>query len=133
MLMCARDSLINGYSVVYDATNLQLRHRLAFLQSIKNIPCEKICYVMAATPETLYYNDMARDRHVGKEVIDKHIKQFQCPQYFEGWDQIHFCTIESKDFNSIDWLAKLMKDCHISHDTPYHKYWIDEHCDGART
>jgi len=127
MSIRARAALTNGYSVIYDATNLQLRHRLVFLQSIKNIPCEKICYVMAATPERLYANDMARDRHVGKEVIDKQIKQFQCPQYFEGWDRIYFDTVEPKYFDGIEWLVKLVDSCHIPHDTPYHKYQIYEH------
>ena len=124
------DFLSLGYDIIYDATNLSMKRRKALLDSFSNEineKYEKICYVMVARPETLYKLDELRDRTVGREVIKKQIKQFQCPQYFEGWDHIVFKTIDQLPMSDMDYLANLYNACKIPHDNAHHKLDIYDH------
>ena len=42
-----KDCLKEGNNAIYDATNINYKKRMAFLAELKNIPCEKICVIMA--------------------------------------------------------------------------------------
>lgn len=42
-----RLALKNGKNCIYDATNLNRKRRIAFLESIQDIDCKKFCFVMA--------------------------------------------------------------------------------------
>lgn len=119
-----KKDLIKGRNVIMDATNLSMKRRMAFLQELKRIPCEKeVVIVLASRDKCIEQND-ARERKVPHSVIDKQIKQFQCPQKFEGWDNIRFAFEKLDDCLEV---AKLLDKCDIPHDNPHHKLNIKEH------
>lgn len=120
------ESLKSGYSVIYDATNLIMKRRKALLEELKKYDCQKEIYVMLARPEILYIRDGARQRTVGRDVINKQIKQFQCPQYFEGWDKIHLINTDGT-IDCDEWMEELWEECAIPHDNPHHSLSIKEH------
>ena len=121
----AIDALNNGQSVVYDATNVTRKDR-SYIISL----CPKFakieCHIIWAPIETCIERDAARERTVGKEVIDRMLKRFQAPYYDEGIDEIHFTLPSGFDENEYtdDVLAKMK----ISHDNPHHTLDVEEHC-----
>ena len=83
-----KKGLIDGKSVVYDATNISSKRRRAFLSEISNIDCSKVCIVIATTIEKCKESNNGRDRKVPEYVIDRMYYNFEFPGYFEGWDNI---------------------------------------------
>lgn len=121
----AIEALNNGQNVLYDATNITRKDRA----SIINI-CPKFTkievHVIWAPIEVCIERDAARDRTVGKEVIDRMLKRFQAPYYDEGIEEIKIITPEGFDKDQYG------DDCHdkmlISHDNPHHTLDVDAHC-----
>ena len=83
-----KDDLQNGISCVYDATNLNMRRRIAFLDEIKKFSCRKKCVLFAVPVDECKRRNENRERKVPDSVFDKMLRQFQCPYYYEGWDEI---------------------------------------------
>lgn len=73
---------------IYDATNLSAKRRRGFLNSIRTIACRRACVVFPMSLDELLARVPLRDRQVPEEVLTKQIKNFQCPQKSEGWDEI---------------------------------------------
>jgi hypothetical protein len=61
---------------------------MAFLRELTNIPCEKICVLMATPYQECLKNNANRERVVPEEVIERMYKNFNIPFFYEGWDQI---------------------------------------------
>lgn len=122
-----KNALSNGENAIYDATNLSMRRRVDFLNNeLKNIPCRKLAYVCIASLRRLQDNNLNRERRVPISVISKHLKNFECPQYFEDFDDINFCFDKNDDgFRSIT--SILEKDCNCPHDNPHHSLSIKDH------
>lgn len=83
-----KDDLKSGKSVAYDATNLNRKRRISFLKELKNIPCKKICVLVATPYEMCIAQNFKRDRRVPVEVIWNMYKSFNVPCEQEGWDDI---------------------------------------------
>lgn len=92
-----KQSLKDGKNVVYDATNINRKRRIAFLNELKNISCYKKCIVVITNLYQVYKNNQNRDRIVPDEVIDKMLKTWNTPYYFEGWDDICLEYNSNKD------------------------------------
>lgn len=118
-------NLKNGKNVVYDATNLSRRRRVAFLKTIAHIPCKKICVVFKTPYEVCVKRDSLRPRKVGVSVIFKQLKQFQIPQYDEGWDLIDFTYLPTDKAVDPFVLVELSK--LVEHDNPHHLETIGQH------
>ena len=88
-------ALKEGCNVIYDATNLLMKHRKALIYNIKHSKLSDIvmfsCEIFLQPINELLERNAARigKARVPDEVIYRMYKQFQFPQYFEGWDQIH--------------------------------------------
>lgn len=123
------DALKEGKTVIYDATNVVRKNRIAFL---KNIPdaiirgdyieyFSRVCVIVWARLEDCINRDAARDRRVGEKVIMKMAKRFQTPWYDEGWNQIEIYRNELDCYNYDDF------NLNIPHDNPHHLGTIQEH------
>ena len=121
-------ALNNGQSVVYDATNVTRKDR-SYIITL----CPKFakieCYIIWAPIETCIERDAARERTVGKEVIDRMLKRFQAPYYDEGIDEIHFKL--PANFDEDEYTDKILNATKIPHDNPHHTLNIYEHCTEA--
>lgn len=124
----AIDALNNGRSVVYDATNVTRKDR-SYIISL----CPKFakieCHIIWAPIETCIERDSARERTVGKEVIDRMLKRFQAPYYDEGIDEIKVVVPDTFDRFYYIGNCKIAMD--IAHDNPHHTLGIKQHCDEA--
>lgn len=125
----AIEALNNGQSVLYDATNVTRKDR-AYIISL----CPKFakieCHIVWAPIETCIERDAARERTVGKAVIDKMLKRFQAPYYDEGIEEIKVFW-NAEDFNQHTYVENLMQQANIDHDNPHHTLNIKEHCEEA--
>lgn len=120
-----RSALKNGSDCVYDATNLNRKRRMAFLKSIQDIPCRKVCVVKAVPFEICMKRDKERSRNVGELVIRRQIRQFELPLTEEGWDRVYIQKENGINYPSIfDAFPKedVPHDC-----APYHYEDITEH------
>lgn len=118
----AADYLKNGTNVIYDATNLRRKNR-KYLLSVLPKECAKKVYIVWARYETCLERDAHRKHSVGKNIIDRMIKNFQVPYYDEGWNYIGIITTDNILYsreNYDDWT-----DC--AHDNPHHLNTVNEH------
>jgi len=116
-------------NVIYDATNISYKRRKAFLEELKKINCEKICYLVATPYEKCLDQNKSRKRQIPEYVIKKMYLSFYIPQYYEGWDKINIIWNDEEYnfdihelFNGANGLNK------ISQDNPNHTLTIGEHC-----
>lgn len=126
-LMQARavEALNNWQNVVYDATNMTRKDRAGIIAACpKFIKIE--CHIIWAPIETCIERDAARNRTVGKIVIDKMLKRFQSPYYDEGIDEIK--VIYPDSFIRMTYYDKVSSDMRISHDNPHHTLNVYDHC-----
>ncbi len=122
-----RTFLMEGEDVIMDATNLSCKRRMSFLKNIAHIPnVKKHCVVVVATPEDIERRMRWRERKVPTEVVHRQMCQFQCPNYYEGWD---FIAIEwtSKIEDCLTSSQKLHQETFIPHDNPHHSLSVREH------
>lgn len=121
----AIDTLNNGQSVVYDSTAVTRKDRAGIIAT-----CPKFakieCHIIWAPIETCIERDAARERTVGKEVIDRMLKRFQGPWYDEGIHEIK--VIRPDHFNYGQYLTDVFEAMKIPHDNPHHTLDIYEHC-----
>lgn len=124
----AVDTLSNGQSVVYDATNITRKDRVGIIAACPKF--SKIeCHIVWAPIEICIERDAARERTVGKEVIDRMLKRFQAPYYDEGIDEINI--VLPNKFNADKYWDKCFEAMDISHDNPHHTLNILDHCMAA--
>ena len=83
-----KDCLRSGKSAIMDATNINYKKRMAFLAELKNIPCEKICVLMAVPYEECLRRNTERERKVPEHVIERMYRSIDIPYWYEGWSDI---------------------------------------------
>ena len=115
-----------GNDVIMDATNLSCKRRIALLRSLAHLECEKHCVVVIATPEDIEHRMKARDRKVPMEVVHKQIAQFQCPHFYEGWDDIRI-EWTSQIVRCLESCKALDNESFIPHDNPHHSLSVRQH------
>ena len=123
-------ALSQGYDVVYDATNLSCKRRMNFLKTIAHIDCKKTCVVVVTTPEDIEERMKYRERKVSMDVVHRQLCQFQCPNYYEGWDKIEV-RYNSTPENCQTSYRQLWRECDIPHDNPHHSLSVMEHMNQA--
>lgn len=121
----AIEALNNGYDVIYDATNITRKDRASIIAKCpKFVKIE--CHIVWAPIEMCIERDAARERTVGKEVIDRMLKRFQAPYYDEGIDEIK--VILPENFDQDQYINDSMNAMKIPHDNPHHTLDVHEHC-----
>lgn len=123
-----KDDLRNGKSCIYDACNISYKSRMAFLQELKNIQCEKICALMATPYEVCLRNNVKRERCVPERVIKRMYMNFHIPWYIEGWNDIRIeYAPGSENYlgNPIEWVKSVID---VNQDNPHHTLTLGGHC-----
>ena len=121
-------------NVIIDATNITIKNRRGFLNTVDKIPCKKIALIMT-TPFNLCKKWNAnRERVVPEEVLESQIRRFQIPFYEEGFDDIAFAGWSGTNFVDfkVGWDLKtdpIFKSM-IGFDqkNSHHIYTLDKHC-----
>lgn len=130
-LMQARavEALRSWQNVVYDATNMTRKDRAGIIAACPKFVKIEV-HVVWAPIETCIERDAARERTVGKKVIDKMLKRFQAPYYDEGIDEIK--VVRPEGFNVNTYFNKVYSDMQIPHDNPHHTFGVLNHCIEAK-
>lgn len=124
--------LSNEQNVVFDATNINAKKRAAFLSRVRQrvqTGVHAVCVVVVASPEVCIQRQAQRDRKVPAEVIERMVRNFQVPYYWEGWNEIKVFRTDlsysvEEDFNSQE---------DLPHDNPYHAETVKEHMNIAES
>lgn len=122
-----KEDLIDGENVVYDATNMGMKRRRSFLETLNKVECTKVAVVMATPFNECIDRNKSRDRTLDAHVLDRMYKSFQFPMLQEGFDEIEIeYTTDEIDhqemFNQLEFLANVLQ--HNSN----HTLTIGEHC-----
>ena len=121
-----KNDLGNRISCVYDATNMSMKRRKAFLDEIKKYDCRKKCVLFVIPVEVCKERNANRERKVPDEVFDKMIKQFNVPMRYEGWDEIEVVLDEEYDYG--DEYVKLLQSAeYFEQDNQHHRYSLMKH------
>jgi len=121
-----RDSLKAGKNVILDATNISYKKRISFLDTLKNIECDKIAIFMATPYEDCLRLNKLRERVVPEFIIKRMYENFNVPQRFEGFDSIEIVwNTFGRTFDGFDLFDELDEMDQI---TPYHTHTIGIHC-----
>lgn len=126
-----RNCLISRKNACYDACNISYKRRMEFLKSLNKISCNKIAVLMATPYEVCLERNSKRDRKVPEFVIKRMYMNFQCPYYFEGWNEIKIIYKDSMSkphFNrgSFESMAiNYMKN--FNQNNPHHIYDVYDH------
>lgn len=123
-----KESLRSGKSAIMDSTNINYKKRMSFLQELKNIPCEKVCVLMATPYEECLRRNSERERHVPEYVIERMYRQFDCPYWYEEWNRITVSAtyLNNKYNNWQRWLSSVQ---FFNQDNPHHSLSLGEHCE----
>jgi predicted kinase len=78
--------------IIYDATNLRMDRRKAFLKKWSKYDCIKEAVIFWAFGDFCKKRNKMRDRQVPESVIDRMEEEFEEPTYKEGWDTIFYMT-----------------------------------------
>lgn len=114
--------LSSGRSVIFDATNLNYKHRIQLLQKMKKTGCSTKAIVMATPFEDCVYCNKGRKRKVEMYVISNQRKTFTFPSTGEGFDKIEIVFGgEDKEYlaYSLDLMYENMMG--FEQDNPHHK------------
>ncbi|MEH6848101.1 ATP-binding protein [Bacillus thuringiensis] len=89
MINAAKAYLEKGLNVIFDATNISRKKRIAILQQLKYLKdVKKHAYYVNTAYETAVRSAEVRERHVPKGVVKRMFMNLQMPIYEEGWDKI---------------------------------------------
>lgn len=126
----ALEWLDKGYDVLYDATNINRKSRIQILSKCPSYVIKKaiVCW---APVEMLVERDANRKRTVGKEVINRMLKNFQAPFFDEGFNYI---TVVRPDLWFEKYEAEYIHqtlDKDISQDNPHHTLSLQQHMNAA--
>lgn len=86
-------ALLQGESVVFDATNISKRDRKNFLDRL-GFDHEVIAIVVSADLSTCLRRNAERQRNVPEDVIRRMHERFEMPDLSEGFDKIDYVTTE---------------------------------------
>ncbi len=123
-----KECLRNGKSAIYDACNISYKRRMGLIQELKNIPCEKICVLMATPYEECLKRNAERERKVPEYVIERMYRQFDPPYWYEGWDDIIVEYPNNKLKSTMDWILSMKN---FNQDNPHHSLTLGEHSEKA--
>lgn len=123
-----KECLREGRNAVYDSCNISYKRRISFLSELKNIPCEKICILMATPFDVCLKRNSVRERKVPEYVIDRMYRNFDVPWYYEGWDEIEIEYADgTENFHGspYDFIERTM--C-FDQENSHHDLTLGEHC-----
>lgn len=121
------NTLMEGKDVIYDATNLNSRKRVAFLETLNKLNVEKKCVLVLRLYEDCIKANKTRDRVVPEEAIKNKLRSFEPPHYGEGWDKITLLYTD-KNPNILGNPERLIpENMYTPHDSKYHLETIGEH------
>lgn len=120
-------SLKHGQSVVMDATNLNRKRRIAFLNCFKRFDCRRKCVLLVAPVEVCMERNRRRSEKARVPDADMYrmLCSFVCPNTWEGWDEIEICACSQPYAFPFEAIRDFPQD------NPHHSLTLDKHLEAA--
>lgn len=83
-----KERLRAGQPVVYDATNISRKRRIAFLKEIRSIPCHTTAIMVMCPLDECIDRQALRDMKVPTNAIVAQYRYWQPVAHFEGFDEV---------------------------------------------
>ena len=124
-----KDNLSNGINVIADATNITIKSRRAIFETVKNIDCFIIGYVMTKPVDKCIEDNIYREYPVPHHVIQKQMMNYQIPFYEEGFNKIIVNSYKDEyiDDDFIGTLQNKMRG--FNQNNPHHNDDLLQHCE----
>ncbi len=121
------EALKQGQSVVVDATNLGRKRRMSFLNQFRRFACRKKCVLFITPAEVCRERNRNRtgNARVPEEDMQRMLCNFECPNYWEGWDEI----LPVADETPYRFPFEAVRG--FDQDNPHHKLTLEEHMAAA--
>ena len=121
------EALKKGWSVVVDATNLNRKRRMNFLNQFSRYSCSKKCILFIAAPEVCRERNRKRTgtARVPDEAMHRMLCNFECPNYWEGWDEI-IPVVDTEPYR-----FPFSEIRGLEQDNPHHTLTLDGHLAAA--
>lgn len=127
-----KSDLSAGKSVIYDATNLRKKNRIAFNQELAKIKCNKVCVCVMTPYEECIKRNSKRFRKVPNAAIERMYKHWSPPAIEEGYDDIiiHYSygDINPAQYELTNFFYGDINAVFIDHENKHHNLTIGEHC-----
>lgn len=122
-------SLQTGFDVIYDATNLSAKRRMALINSVKR-SVEDVyidAYLMCVPINIILERNLTRtERHLPWEKLIQMITYLESPMYYEGFDNIYL--INGGMYDDIYGFTDMINKCKdYQQDNPYHNATLGQH------
>lgn len=116
-------SLKEGKSVVLDATNLGRKRRMNFRKALYKIDCVYTCVLFITSVEECVRRNALRvgEANVPDDVMYRMFCNFECPFYWEGWDNI------IPIIDGVPYKFDFTKVADFSQENPHHTLTLGEH------
>lgn len=130
-----KENLFNGIDVVYDATNVSKKRRIAFLQELSNIDCHKVCVCVMTPYELVLRQNKNRERKVPQQSIRKMYLNWCPPASGEGFDNVilayNYGDTNREKYTLENFFEGEIGANYIRHDNKHHSLSIGGHCIAA--
>lgn len=122
-----REAVKTERSVILDAMNVSRRNRRQALASVNGLDVRKICYIRPETIGTIKtrQEENERGREVPWEIIQKMLRRWETPYYFEGWDEIHLIECDKSTMTARKFVERETLYNQIN---PHHTLTLGAHC-----
>jgi len=124
-------ALINGKTVVVDATNITKKARRGVFDKLEKLKLKNldVCAYVINTPlEVVYEQNKKRERVVPEEVIQKFLLSYQHPQFFEGFTHIKFLYPQTQQDLSLVATTQSQMD-RFDQNNRHHLLTLGGHCE----
>lgn len=123
-----KDFLIDGQSVIAEATNINLKARRAIFDNLKNIECNKIAYIIPKTLEHCIDDNIYKENPVPHHVIERQMMNFQIPFIEEGFDEIKIHDFQDSYVNYDFIKDTILRMKNFDQKNPHHNQNLLDHC-----
>lgn len=129
MNSAARKAVKDGFTVVYDATNLSRKRRMGLRELMGN-DHEKVCICVLKSVRDCIQQDRSRVQSVGADVIRRSLGSFCPPHICEGWNSIELVGATNTDEavkNVLNWQGYVASTKTFNQKSKWHEHTLGEH------
>jgi putative nucleotidyltransferase with HDIG domain len=122
-----------GKDIVYDATNISKRRRVAFINDIANIHCRPVCVCVMKPFDICLKDNESRAWIVPSSSMKKMYTNWNPPHYTEGFEQIipvfNYGTEQKRSDYNAQALSKLFQRIdQMPQENQHHQLTLGHHC-----
>lgn len=124
-----KQALKGNKNALLDATNISIKARKRVFETTKNLKklVNVTAFVVNTDPAICFERNTKRERVVPKEVIERMLRGYQHPQFFEGFNNIIFSNNPiHRDVDKVNKYLLQMRD--FDQNNYHHTYPLLEHC-----